>query len=120
MVPMRILRMVILSASLWVATSAPAQEQVQAAMDGLSSAEQAGEVALLLRQLPHVRMARVDAHTRNLLMHVDSDFAMDKPALNDVLQPVGVQVRCWRRRPIGQAPFKHVDAAGCGDDQPDQ
>jgi hypothetical protein len=96
-----------------------AQEQqthlVQAAVDGLRNAHHSEQAAQLLRSAKGIHMARFDQHTRNMMLHVDAGLVMDRADINELLEPIGVSVRCLQREALGASPFRHVNADDCPD-----
>lgn len=90
------------------------QHLVQGAVDGLTDAQVAHAAATLVGQQPGVLMARFDAITLNMMLHVTPDCAIDASLLNAWLAPLEVRVRCYSRRDAREAPFRHVDAQRCG------
>ncbi len=88
---------------------------IQAAVHGLHNAHHAEQAAQMLRTTKGVRMARFDQHTRNMMLHVDAGLVLDRGMINDLLEPIGVSVRCLQREPVGSTPFRHVNADDCQD-----
>ena len=90
------------------------QDLVQGAVDGLSDPQTARAATILVQQQPGVIMARFDVPTKNMMLHVSPDCAIDKAALNIWLAPLGISVRCYGRRDVREAPFRHIDPLRCG------
>jgi len=91
------------------------QHLLQAAVDGLRNAHHAEQASNVLRDQQGVLMARFDPHTRNMMLHVDAELAIDRHTINGLLQETGISVRCLKREVVGAAPFRHVDADNCRD-----
>jgi hypothetical protein len=91
----------------------PPLHQVQAVVDGLRSPEQAAYAQEHLRAVAGVRVARVDHNTRNLMLQVDAACGINADDLGAVLQPLGLGIRCFGRRPIGPGAFHHLDPRTC-------
>jgi len=98
-----------------ISTSAGAQHLVQAVTDGLSDPVVAREASLLVQQQPGVLMARFDVRTRNVMMHVAEDCALNAASLNALLLPLGIQIRCYQRRDAREGAFRHLEATRCSD-----
>lgn len=64
-------------------------------------------------------MARFDVPTRNVMLHVVPDAPLDLADLNALLAPLGMEVRCYRRREARLAPYQHMDPERCGQ-RPDE
>ena len=92
-----------------------AQDLVQGAVDGLTDPVVAREASVMVQQQSGVLMARFDVRSRNMMLHVTPECVIDATALNTLLSPLGLQVRCFSRRDASEGPFRHVDAGHCGD-----
>jgi hypothetical protein len=92
----------------------PPLHQVQAVVDGLRSPEQAAYAQEHLHAVAGVRVARVDHNTRNLMLQVDPACGMNADDLGALLQPLGLGIRCFSRRPVGPGAFHHLDPRTCG------
>lgn len=92
----------------------PPLHQVQAVVGGLRSPEQAAYAQEHLRAVAGVRVARVDHNTRNLMLQVDPACGMNADDLGALLQPLGLGIRCFSRRPVGPGAFHHLDPRTCG------
>lgn len=90
------------------------RHQVQAVIEGVRTPQHAHQAAVLIRQLPGVDMGRVDHNTRNLLLHLDPASPVTQAQLEQVIAPLGMSLRCYRRGPIEGAPFRHLDPRTCG------
>ncbi|MCU0320314.1 MAG: hypothetical protein MUE88_09595 [Flavobacteriales bacterium] len=110
----RFLRQLCLLLGLTMAIVGSAQHLVQGVVDGLQDPMVAREASLLLQQQPGILMARFDVPTRNMMLHVVAEHALDLSALNSSLAALGLQVRCFQRRPAHQARFQHLDPDDCG------
>jgi len=110
---------VILMAMVCTTSKADAQDgdpptgQIQAIVNGVNSPHHAHQADLILRQEHGVLMSRTDHNTRNILLHVAPDSELDMAALNTLLAPIGMSVRCVQRTLLGSAPFKHLDPRQC-------
>lgn len=102
-------------AGLALCACARAQHLVQAVTDGLSDPVVAREASQLVQQQPGVLMARFDVRTRNMMLHVAEDCALNAVSLNALLLPLGIQLRCYQRRAARQGPFRHLEATRCAD-----
>lgn len=98
-----------------MAAPACAQDLVQAVVDGLSDPAVAREARLLVEQQPGVLMARFDVRTSNMMLHVTEDCGIGPNSLNELLLPMGIQVRCYERRDARERPFRHIDPERCMD-----
>ena len=90
------------------------QDLVQGALDGLNDPQTARAATILVQEQPGVMMARFDVPTKNMMLHVSPDCAIDRAALNAWLAPLGITVRCYARRDVREAPFRHIDPLRCG------
>ena len=103
-----------------VITFSPASQgqtdQIQAVITGITSSQHASEINAVLAAQPKVMMSRTDVHTKNLLIHALPECTLDLNALNALIQPFGVDARCFKREPLVQGvPFKHLDPQKCSD-----
>lgn len=92
----------------------PAQVLVQGVVVGLNDATTAKEARMVLEEQPGVIMARFDVPTKNMMLHVSPTCGIDQAALNVLLTPLGLSVRCFARRDARELPFRHLDAERCG------
>lgn len=92
--------------------------QVQAVVVGLQDPQQARQLSLLVNEQDGVVISRFDVHTQNLMVQMHPSCALDHGALNALLEPHGVRVRCVTRSEVGAAPFRHLDPQTCR--EPDQ
>lgn len=101
-----------------VAAQTAGPDLVQAAVHGLADQDRVRQATTIVKGLPGVIMARFDIPTRNMMLHVTPDAALDAALLNALLQPHGISVRCYQRQAANAAPFRHVDADLCGGETP--
>lgn len=94
---------------------AKGQDLMQAAVDGLTDPLMAREASVIVQQHPGVIMARFDVRTRNMMLHVLPSCVLDVATLNVMLQPLGIQARCFTRGDSRSGPFRHIDPNRCGD-----
>lgn len=92
--------------------------QLQAVVVGLQDPQQARQLSLLVNEQDGVVISRFDVHTQNLMMQMHPSCTLDHAALNALLEPHGVRVRCVTRSEVGAAPFRHLDPQACR--EPDQ
>ncbi|MBK7945365.1 MAG: hypothetical protein IPJ85_08685 [Flavobacteriales bacterium] len=91
------------------------QHLVQAAVDGITDAHHAREASLIMQQQDGVLMARFDALTRNMMLHVSPSSAIDAAAINGLLANLNIRIRCFSRKDSREGPFRHIDAERCSD-----
>lgn len=58
-------------------------------------------------------MSRTDHNTRNLLLHLQPGHDVSADAVNTLILPLGMQVRCFRKAALSNAPFMHLDPRTC-------
>ncbi len=92
--------------------------QLQAVVIGLQDPQLARQLSLLVEEQNGVTVCRFDVHTQNLMMQMHPSCTLDHAALNALLEPHGVRVRCVTRSTVGAAPFRHLDPQTCR--EPDQ
>lgn len=63
--------------------------RIRAVVQDVRNARQAHEVDVALRVFPGVLMSRTDFNTRNVLMEVTADCAIDREQMRTILQPYG-------------------------------
>jgi len=80
----------------------------------VQGAEAPAQIVRALRAVAGVRVARVDHNTRNLMLQVDPACGMNADDLGALLQPLGLGIRCFSRRPVGPGAFHHLDPRTCG------
>lgn len=104
----------------WSATYAqqPTLHQLQAVVVGLQDPPQARQLSLLVNEQDGVVISRFDVHTQNLMVQMHPSCTLDHEALNALLEPHGVRVRCVTRSLVGAVPFRHLDPQTCR--EPDQ
>lgn len=114
-------RAVCITASVLFVLNASAQEpaashRIQAVVMGLRAPFQARQVDILLRYQPGVLMTRTDFNSRNMLLEVEAGCALNAEAINDLLAPHQLSLRCYRRIPLNTTPFALLDPRGCLED----
>lgn len=87
-------------------------------MNGIEEVERARQARSLVSAMPGVLMARFDRHTMNMMLHVTPEADIDAEAINAVLMPHGMSIRCYIRQVAGVVPFVHVDVDRCSDQAP--
>ncbi len=113
------LREMSLVALLYVGAAMPARaqqtdlHQLQALVAGLQSPQQARQLSLLVNEQDGVVVSRFDVHTQNLMVQMHPSCTLDDAALNALLEPHGVRVRCVTRSVVGSAPFRHLEPGPC-------
>lgn len=108
------LRAALVAAAVGLGAHGQGQDLVQGITDGLDDVHAARQASLLVQQHEGVLMARFDVATRNMMLHVRPDCALDADRINLWLEPLGIRVRCFTRRDAQAEPFRHLDPARCG------
>ena len=89
--------------------------RIRAVIENLRNARQAHDVDLDLRAIPGVRMSRTDYNTRNVLMEVSADCAIDREQVEAILLARGLSLNCWSRNPQGTHDLEPLDPRSCGE-----
>ncbi len=102
------------------ASTAAAQQstpshRIRAIVQDVRNARQAHEVDVALRAIPGVLMSRTDFNTRNVLMEVTADCAIDRELVRSLLQPYGLSVSCWSREIQSDHDFEPLDPRTCAE-----
>lgn len=92
--------------------------EVQAVVGDLRNAHQAHSVDVLLLAQPGVVMCRTDHNTRNLFMHVRPDSQLTEEQVRQLLMPLSLSLSCYRRVPLSDLPFAHLDPRDCHTAEP--
>ena len=99
------------------AQQSAASHRIRAIVQGVRNARQAHEVDVALRAFPGVLMSRTDFNTRNVLMEVTADCAIDREQVRTILQPYGLSVSCWSRAIQSDHIFEPLDPRTCAEPQ---
>ncbi|MBP7515362.1 MAG: hypothetical protein KA791_12485, partial [Flavobacteriales bacterium] len=86
-----------------------ASHRIRAIVQDVRNARQAHDVDVALRVFPGVLMSRTDFNTRNVLMEVTADCAIDREQMRTILQPYGLSVSCWSRAIQSDHDFEPLD-----------
>lgn len=89
--------------------------RIRAVVQDVRNARQAHEVDVALRVFPGVLMSRTDFNTRNVLMEVTADCAIDREQMRTILQPYGLSVSCWSRAIQSDHDFEPLDPRTCAE-----